>query len=67
MFRRHVSGTQLDYHTQKRERYYQVFADFDPAIIAQFDDDMVDSLMTDAALFATVVKSKPSSTMLNAI
>ena len=35
---------------KKRERYYQVFADFDPAIIAQFDDAMVDSLMTDAGI-----------------
>ena len=35
---------------KKRERYYQVFADFDPAIIAQFDDDMVDRLMTDAGI-----------------
>lgn len=35
---------------KKRERYYQVFADFDPAMIAQFDDDMVDSLMTDAGI-----------------
>lgn len=35
---------------KKRERYYQVFANFDPVKIAQFDDKKVDELMTDAGI-----------------
>lgn len=35
---------------RKREHYYQVFADFDPAKIAQFDDQKVDELMQDAGI-----------------
>lgn len=35
---------------KKREHYYQVFADFDPEKIAQFDDKKVDELMQDAGI-----------------
>ncbi|MGL5252060.1 MAG: DNA-3-methyladenine glycosylase I [Moraxella sp.] len=35
---------------KKRARYYDVFANFDPAIIAQFDAAKVDQLMKDAGI-----------------
>ncbi len=35
---------------KKRAHYYQVFADFDPVKIAQFDDKKVDELMMDAGI-----------------
>lgn len=41
---------------KKRERYYQVFADFDPVIIAQFDAAKVDELMQDAGIIRNRLK-----------
>ncbi|MFW2176385.1 MULTISPECIES: DNA-3-methyladenine glycosylase I [unclassified Moraxella] len=35
---------------KKREHYYQVFADFNPVKIADFDQDKVDELMQDAGI-----------------
>lgn len=35
---------------KKREHYYQVFENFDPKKIAQFDEKKVDKLMTDAGI-----------------
>lgn len=35
---------------RKREHYYQVFANFNPEKIAQFDDKKVDELMNDAGI-----------------
>lgn len=35
---------------RKRERYYQVFADFNPAIIATFDETKIDELMQDSGI-----------------
>lgn len=41
---------------KKRPRYYQLFADFDPTKIAQFDDAKVEALMQDTGIIRNRLK-----------
>jgi len=49
---------------RKRPRFREVFAGFDPVVVAEFGDDDVDSLMTDAGIIRN--RAKIEATISNA-
>ncbi|MGI9080323.1 MAG: DNA-3-methyladenine glycosylase I [Acidimicrobiales bacterium] len=48
----------------KRDRYRQVFAGFDPAVVAAFDDAVIDRLLTDPGIVRN--RAKVASAVTNA-